>query len=227
MVSYHWYAGAPSDKGFESWPEAFFIQADSFLGRVRYIESIRQRLSPETRTAIGECGTIVAGSGSGRDLDPEQIPKPYWNLSAGLYAYVYSELARLGVEAVAEDGLAQPRGYFPSTTMLDWSTGEPNARYWGLKLLRDNFGPGNKLVESRVSVPDVYAQGFLGPDGKHKILLVNKRDRSFEVSIPGGTGATEDYVDQTTGNHAPASVHLMGTVAHLEGLSVAVVTLAP
>ena len=227
MVSYHWYAVAPLYKGFESWPEAFFIQADSFLGKVRYIESIRQRLSPETRTAIGECGTIIGNDGGSRDLDPEQIPKPYWNLSAGVYAYVYSELARLGVEAVAEDGLAQPRGYYPSTTMLDWNTGEPNARYWGLKLLRDNFGPGNKLVESRVSVPDVYAQGFLGPDGKHKILLVNKRDRSFEVSIPGGTGATEDYIDRTTGNGAPASVHLTSDVANLGEMAVAVVTLAP
>ena len=65
-----------------------------------------------------------------------------------------------------------------------------------------------------------------GPDGKHKILLVNKRNRPFEVSIPGGAGAIEDYVDQTTGNRAPAAVHLTGDTINLGGLAVAVVTLA-
>jgi hypothetical protein len=111
--------------------------------------------------------------------------------------------------------------------MMDWNTGEPNARYWALKLLRDNFGPGGKLVEARASVSYVYALGFLGPDGKRKILLVNKRNRPFAVSIPGGAGAIVDYVDQTTGDHAPASVHLTGDTVNLGGLGVAVVTLAP
>ena len=69
--------------------------------------------------------------------------------------------------------------------------------------------------------------GFTTPDGKHKILLVNKRNRPFEVSIPRRRRATEDYVDQTTGNHAPASVHLTGDSVSLGGLAVAVVTLAP
>ena len=153
------------------------------------------------------------------------FPQPYWNLCAAVYAYLYGELARLGVEGVGESALAQLPGFYPSVSMMDWNTGEPNARYWVLKLLRDNFGPGDKLVEAASGVPYVYALGFVGPDGKHKILLVNKRNRPFEVSIPGGAGSTVDYVDQTTGNHAPASVHLTGDTVNLGGLAVAVVTL--
>ena len=162
------------------------------------------------------------------NLDTSRSPyrQSYWNLCAALYAYLYGELSRLGIEGVGESALAQLPGFFPSVTMMDWNTGEPNARYWALKLLRDNFGPGDKLVEASVGVPYVYALGYATPDGKHKILLVNKRNRPFEVSIPGGAGATEDYVDQTTGNHAPASVHLTGDIVNLGGLAVAVVTLA-
>jgi hypothetical protein len=44
--------------------------------------------------------------------------------------------------------------------MVDWNTGQPNARYWVLKLLRDNFGPGDKLVETSVGAPHIYATGL-------------------------------------------------------------------
>ena len=185
-----------------------------------------QRLSPETGTTIDEVGAISSGDFNqgkpGYVLQP--IPKPYWNLCAALYAYLYGELSRLGVEGVGESALAQLPGFYPSVSMMDWNTGQPNARYWALKLLRDNFGPGDKLVDSRTGVSYVYALGFVGPDGKHKILLVNKRNRPFVVSIPGGAGAIMDYVDQTTGDHAPASLNLTGDSIKLRGLAVAVVT---
>ena len=228
MISYHFYATPAPDEGVDVWPYTFFVQADSFLNTVRYIQSARQRLSPETGTTIDEIGAI--SSDDFKQGEPghvtQPIPESYWNLCAALYAYLYGELSRLGVEGVGESALAQLPGFYPSVTMMDWTTGEPNARYWVLKLLRDNFGPGDKLVEAGVSVPYVYALGYAGADGKHKILLVNKRNRPFEVSIPGGTGAVEDYVDQTTGNRAPAEVHLTGDTINLGGLAVAVVTLA-
>lgn len=63
--------------------------------------------------------------------------------------------------------------------MIDWNTGPPNARYWVLKL------PG----DTDSSIPYVYAQGFAAPDGKRKVLLVNKRDRTFELSVVGVEGA--------------------------------------
>ncbi|MDR3675474.1 MAG: glycosyl hydrolase family 39 [Acidobacteriota bacterium] len=229
MISYHFYAVPMPEESFDVWPHTFFEQADGFLDVVRYIQSIRQRLSPETGTTIDEIGAISTDDfNQGKPgYVPRPIPQPYWNLCAALYGYLYGELARLGVEGVGESALAQLPGFYPSVSMMDWNTGEPNARYWALKLLRDNFGPGDKLVDASTSVPYVYALGFVGPDGKHKILLVNKRNRPFAVSIPGSTGGTVDYVDQTTGNHTPASMHLTGDTVNLGGLAVAVVTLAP
>ena len=115
--------------------------------------------------------------------------------------------------------------------MVDWNNGKPNARYWVLKLLHDNFGAGDKLVEieplspSAPTQPYVYMIAFVTHDGKKRLLLVNKRNRSFEISIAGGSGAQLDYVDQTTGFQPPASATLATDSVELGGFSVAVVTL--
>jgi len=61
-------------------------------------------------------------------------------------------------------------------------------------------------------------------DGKHRLLLVNKRDRSFDSTIPGGDGAEVAYIDETTGFEPPAVSHLSGDQLALRGLAVAVVT---
>jgi hypothetical protein len=63
------------------------------------------------------------------------------------------------------------------------------------------------------------------PDGKRRILLINKRDRPFEITVPGAAGGQEDYVDQTTGFDPPGSSKLTSEKLTLNGLSVAVVTL--
>ena len=142
-----------------------------------------------------------------------------------MYAYLYGELAGLGIDVAGESQLFGFPSQFPGVSLLDWNTGQPNARYWVLKLLHDNFGPGDKLVDTTCTIPYVYAKGFLTREGKRKLLLVNKRDRSFDLSIPGGDGAEVTYVDQTTGFQPPATAHLTGDQVTLRGLGVAVVTL--
>jgi hypothetical protein len=62
-------------------------------------------------------------------------------------------------------------------------------------------------------------------DGKHKLLLVNERDRDFDLSIAGSNGAEVVYVDQTTGLQPPATANLNADQITLRGLAVAVVTL--
>lgn len=94
-----------------------------------------------------------------------------------------------------------------------------------LKLLHDNFLPGDKLVETSLGSPYVFAQGFLTHDGIRRILLVNQRDRTIELSIPDGAGARVDVVDQTTGFYPPATTQMNTDVLALRGLAVAVVTL--
>ncbi len=148
--------------------------------------------------------------------------------------------AGLGIDVVNEAELIDYPGQYAGTTLVGWKTGRPNARYWVLKLLRENFGPGDKLVETQVSLPApaaagpwpsqrnyVYAQGFVTPDGKRKILLVNKRDQSFDLVLPEGKGARVEYVDQTTGFGPPATTTIENDQLTLKGLAVAVVTLQP
>ena len=101
-------------------------------------------------------------------------------------------------------------------------------RFWVLKLLHDNFGPGDKVVEIASAAsnhPYIYSVAFATRDGKRRVLLVNKRDRAFEVVIPGATGAKEDYVDQTTAFQPPVSKKLETDTIKLGGFAVKVVTL--
>jgi hypothetical protein len=61
-------------------------------------------------------------------------------------------------------------------------------------------------------------------DGKRRVLLVNKRNRAFAVTVAGAAGGQMDFVDQTTGFHPPASARLASDVAQLGGFSVSVIT---
>jgi hypothetical protein len=226
MISYHFYAIPTSDEPFEAKPYTFFVQADDFLNAVRYIETIRQRLAPHVRTTVDEPGSIDT-SDDGQDKPGyvyKELPQAYWNLSAATYAYVYAGLARQGIDVTGESQMVGFPTQFPSVSMMDWNTGQPNTRYWALELIHDNFGPGDKLVDTTGS-QYVFCQGFITQDGSRKLLLINKRDRDFDVSIPGGNGAAVAYIDQTTGFQPAASSHLNGDQLILRGLAVAVVTL--
>ncbi len=95
-------------------------------------------------------------------LGPDgRIPEYYWNLASAVYAYLWSRLAELGIDVVGESQLVGYPTQFPSVTMLDWTTGRPNARYWTLKLLKDSFAPGDSLVRTSVDSGSVHARGFV------------------------------------------------------------------
>jgi hypothetical protein len=231
FISYHFYAVPTPDQSPDIQQYTFFAQADGFLNTVRYVESIRKRLSPTTKTTIDELGAIsaedLAQGNAGHVTQP--IPNSYWNLTCSMYAYLFGELTRMGIDVVGESQLVGYPTQFPSVSMVDWNTGKPNARLWVLKLLRENFGPGDNIVEtepldSSVS-PYLYSLVVVKPDGKRRALLVNKRDRPFDISVPGATGGQEEYVDQTTAFDPPASIKLATDTITLKGLSVAVVTL--
>jgi len=222
MITYHFYASPSADQTPEIQQYTFFDQADHFLDTVRYIESIRQRLSPQTKTDANELGSIAADDNRS---GPIVIPDSYWNLSGALYAYVYAELAKLGIEYAGESQLVGYPTQFPSVSMVNWEAGQPNARYWVLKLLHDNFGPGDKLIETSTDTPYVYALGVITRDGKQKVLLVNKRDRTFVVSIPGAASGHLDVVDQQTAFQPSTGSELRSDEVTLGGLAVAVVTL--
>ena len=232
-VSYHFYAVPTADQNPEVQGYTFFAQADGFLSTVRYIESIRRRLSPKTRTTIDEIGAISAEDllqfEPGHVTTP--IPQSYWNLTSAMYAYIFGELTKMGVDVAGESQLVGYPTQFPSVSMVDWNNGNPNPRFWVLKLLHDNFGPGDKLVAIAPfspfapSHPYIYSLAVVTKAGQRRVLLVNKRDRTFELSIAGASGGQLEYVDQTTGFDPAKSVHLDSDNITLHGFGVAAVTL--
>ena len=229
FVSYHFYANPQDGQIPEADQYTCFDQADGFLKTVHYIEAIRKRLSPATKTTIDELGVISADDGG--QNDPAHITKPipnsYWNLSGAVFAYLFGHLTELGIDVAGESQLVGFPTQYPSVSMVDWNDGKPNARYWVLKLLHDNFGPGDKLFDTETSGPmdpHVYTQAFLTHDGKRRLLLVNKRNRSFDVLLPDAAGGQVDYVDQTTGLKPPGTANLSGESFKLGGFAVAVVT---
>jgi len=226
MISYHFYATPSADQTPEIQQYTFFEEADHFLTTVKYVEEIRKRLSPGTRTTIDEIGSISGDDGEqdkpGHVTAP--IPDSYWNLSGALYAYIFGELSTLGIDVAGESQLVGYPTQFPSVSMVDWNNGTANARFRVLELLKNNFGPGDKIVNVTAGAPTVYVLAIIGRGGEHKLLLVNKRDRDVELTLPQPAKKVE-FVDQTTKSNPPAVRELSANQYKLGGLGVAVVTL--
>jgi len=193
-ISYHFYASPTPDQSREVMGYTAFEDAEHFLTGVRFVEAIRTRLSPSTATMVNEVGMIADHL-----LGPDgRIPERYWNLASAVYAFLWSRLAAMGIDAVGESQLVGYPTQFPSVTMVDWTSGRPNARYWTLKLLNDALGPGDALVATKVEGQGVHARGFSGKDGRRRVLLVNQRDVPVSVSVAGLGAATAAVVDDAT-----------------------------
>jgi Glycosyl hydrolases family 39 len=225
-ISYHFYASPVAGQTLESWQYTFFDQADGFLSTVRYIEEIRKRLSPQTKTDLDELGAILPTDNKPGDNVPP--PAAYWNLAGSLYAYLYINLARLGVDVAGESQLVGYPTQFPSVSMMDWVSDKPNARFWVLKLIKDNFHPGDQMVETRVVAAltgsrDLEAQAFATPAGR-RLLLVNKRNRTVEVALPDAEKATALTVDEQSGENPARAVALVDGKIELAPFAVTVVS---
>jgi hypothetical protein len=221
MISYHFYASAYAGQAIDSWQYTFFDQADGFLNTVRYIEEIRKRLSPQTKTDIDELGVILPTDNTAADKTPP--PPAYWNLAGSFYAYLFIELSRLQIDVIGESQLVGYPSQFPSVSMMNWTTNQPNARFWVLKLLKDSFHLGDKLVETTVSSHDLAAQAFLTSEGR-KLLLVNKRNRSIEIPLPDADKATVLTVDVESGDGPARPMKPAGGKIKLEPFAVTVVS---
>ena len=229
MISYHFYATPTPEQTIDHWQYTFFDQADKFLATVRYIEAIRKRLSPETRTTLDEIGTILP-----TDWHPNHpnaagpsISSAYWNASGALYAYVFVETAKLGIDVLGESQLVGYPSQFPSVTMVDSNTGKPNARMRVLELIHQNFSSGSTLVSTKIPTSDVDAQAFTTSTGK-KLLLVNKRNRAIAVALPKEfANSHAAIVDVTTGARAPAATLQSKRQLTLQPFAVCVLTAQP
>jgi len=218
-ISYHFY-GRPTVNGLPitNYQYSFFDQANGFLDRVRYIEAIRKRLSPKTTTQINEIGDILM------DHDYKGvIPPSYWNLAGAMYAYLFLELTKIGIDVVGESQLVGYPTQFPDVSMMNWTNSKPNARYWVLKLLHDNLGPGDQLVGTSLGSESVVAQAFITKKGK-RLLLINRYDRDEALKLPDGA-ANITYVDVSTGDGPAVTKPVAGKEVTLSPYTVAIVDL--
>jgi hypothetical protein len=229
-ISYHFYAVPEAGETIAQWQYTFFAQADGFIDNVKYVESIRKRLSPATRTMINETGSILHS-----DLDQvtgvidTNIPPAYWNLAGAVYAYVYGELAKLGIDVVGESQLVGYPTQFPSVTMVDWNTGKPNARFQVLKLLRDNMGPGDSIIDTGPHVmtyaPSPIVETAYIRNGARKVLLVNRRAAAASVDLSGAAGGAIQIVDQRSAGGPIRREKLGSSTIALGGFAVAIIDL--
>jgi hypothetical protein len=226
FISYHFYAHPTAEQTLTDWQYTFFNQAEGFVNTVRYVEEIRKRYSPSTKTDLNELGVILTEDEKeihqpGYVAKPE--PEGYWNLAAAMYAYLYAETAKLGIDVVGESQLVGYRSQFPSVSMMNYETGDPNPRFWVLQLLKDHFGPGDQLTETTITNPGLSVQAFQTKRGK-ALLVINKRNRAEQISLPPeADGSAVSLVAPSTKDHAPAKQKLQGRVLSLEPFEVAVV----
>jgi hypothetical protein len=225
LISYHFYAQPnPADTVDEMGPDGF-SQADRFIATVGQIEEIRASLAPGVRTTVNELGTILPQSST--QADPAPIPNAYWNFSGGIYAYVFARLALLGIDIVGESQLVGHPGQYPSVSMVDWTTGNPNARYRVLELILDEIRPDSRLVEipDQPQAASLYALAVR--DREHrKVLLINKTNAHVVVAVAGLQGAHLRIVDQQSAGGAIRDERVPGDTCTLGGYAVAVATLA-
>lgn len=205
MISYHCYASANSGQKFEDYEYAVFDKAENFINTVSWIESIRKRLSPATRTDVDELGTFVS-----EEMRNQPITPAYWNLSASVYAYFFIELSKAGIDVIGESQLVGFPSQFPDVSMINYQNNKPNARYWVLKLIKDNITAGSKIINTGIEGndgDDLVAQAF-EDHGIKKVLLLNKRNKKINLKLPADTkGAKLFTVDGASGdNEAISSV---------------------
>lgn len=226
FISYHFYASPPESEPFEAMQYTFFDQADGFLAQTRYIEQIKHRLSPNTKTDLDELGVILPEDGKSNTIPGYKAkPEPtlYWNLAGAMYAYIYIEAAKMSVDVVGESQLVGYPTQFPSVSMMNYNTAEPNPRFWVLKLLKDNFGPGDRMIETTEHNKDIAVQAFDTSKGK-KLLVINKRSTPQEVNLPADTvGTSVFFVAPSTGDGPVGTKQMQGTTLKLEPFEVAVV----
>jgi hypothetical protein len=119
---------------------------------------------------------------------------------------------------------------FPSINLIDPVTGKPNARLQALRLLVENFQPGDRLVGTRVDYvsgtpANVAVQAFETSVGR-KLLVINKRMHPVELDLgPNGSASYMDVVDEKSGGEPPRREVIVGSTVHLDAFAVGVIAL--
>lgn len=223
-----------------TWHDAYFVHPDmdvsngasanAFGDRVRQVMRIRDQLSPKTIIMLDELGIfdlVVPTEESCRADEPYHNYNPlYWNANGANWVDTFIIAENLGIPLIS---MSQFDGYAtqcPSISMMDGETRRPNAHYWALYLITHNFGPGDKLVTTHSSSPDVAAQASITAAGK-KLLLINTQDHPITVSLAESFSSGSSHaavVDQQSGELPPRTDSVSDGQLTLAPFAVAVVS---
>lgn len=163
MATFHFYASTSQRANITSYEE-FFPLADVFLVEATEIVAIRDRLNPTVMLNVDETGVILPDDNDAKWTESAPgFPLLYWNAAAANYVYVWALMASIGVDIVGESQLT---GYpsmpslglepqYPSVSLLNWTDGSGNARFWALKLLLEEFPTGDNMAPSYISTPEL------------------------------------------------------------------------
>ncbi len=229
-----------SDNNPADWQKAYFTgpadqfgdTAAAFVDRLRAVMKVRDELSPKTEIAIDELGTfdlVNPGDNVAQADEPYSAYNPlYWVATGGNWAANFIAAERLGIPLISMTQMVGAPTQSESCSMIDWDTAAPNAHYWVLYLVDENFGPGDKLVSTTSPSPDIVAQASITARGR-KLLLVNTSDHAVPVALSGVFAAgllKAQIVDEASGENPPRTDHLAGPSIQLAPFAVAVVSIA-
>lgn len=207
------------------------FSARAFADQLRDVMKIRDELSPQTNIVIDELGTfdlLKPGDGGGPDDESYGAYNPlYWVAMGANWADNFITAENLGIPLISMTQMVGAPTQSPSCSMINPNTAEPNAHYWVLKLIVNNFGPGDKLVTTKSSSDDVVAQASLTARGR-RLLLINTSDHSVPVDLSSAFSSHSlqaQVVDEASGENPPLTDHLAGQQIRLAPFAVAVVSI--
>jgi hypothetical protein len=224
-------------------PKSFGGTVQGFADQLRAVIKLRDELSPNTKIGLDELGTFMSlvpikpwnpDAPPSDDDDagvasraPYNAYNPlYWVASGGNWAGNFITAENLGIDLLSVTQMVGAPTQSEPCSMINWETAAPNAHYWVLSLVNSNFGPGDKLVATQSTSPDVIAQASITSAGR-KVLLVNTANRTVTVNLAdtfSGLSLKAQVVDEDSGENPPRIDSLKGTSIQLAPFAVAVVS---
>jgi hypothetical protein len=165
MISFHWYGNIKSRTDISHFDQPFSDLQHFLDTEIDGIIERRDRLSSTTKLFLNEGGVIPLGD---NDPNAEPLPPIYFNMAAGVFTVLVSELSIRGVDAVGSSQFCGcpaipewdiPDRQYPGVSMTNWTTGNGNPRYWALKLYLEFFGPGDEIIPKESCILTTTADG--------------------------------------------------------------------
>ena len=193
------------------WPSNAHVGLDEWIEDVAIpLEVARQQLAPNSQLIMNELipfmndfcnltsaeGTCDFNSNASAGVGVNRTTLG-WNAAAAAFAYGYARLSLMGFTIVGADQLiggTWPDNN-PAVASLDWITGQPNAKYWVIKMLAA-LGSGPKLLFNTTveTLPNNASAGEVRPGSCGNVSLV----ADCETWPTGTWNTTEENIASLT-----------------------------